>query len=69
MYVLFLNKSFLVVHNVFTTYHGFQCVQYLGPKIWNIVPRNELKSLIKFWEPDTCPCRLWESYIAQKGCI
>ena len=26
---------------------------------------NEFKSLIKFWEPDTCPCRLRQNYIAQ----
>ena len=30
---------------------------------------NEFKNLIKFWKPDTCPCRLCKSYIAQVGFI
>ena len=50
-----------------------QSVRHLGPNIWNIVPENirksnslnELKSLIKFWKPHTCPCRLGKNYIAQ----
>ena len=52
--------------NVKSTHDGIQSVQHLGAKIWNIVPQNirecnslnEFKSLIKFWKPDTCPCRL-----------
>ena len=40
-------------------------------QIWNIVPQNiresnslnEFKSLIKFWKPDTRPCRLCKNYI------
>ena len=47
-----------------STHYGIQSVRHLGPKIWNIVPQNirestsinELKSLIKFWKPDTCSC-------------
>ena len=30
---------------------------------------NEFKSLIKFWKPDTCPCRLCINYIVQVGFI
>ena len=53
------------------------CDIYLGPKIWNRVPQNiresnslnEFKSLIKFWKPDTCPCRLCQKDIAQVGFI
>ena len=45
--------------------------------MWNIVPQNiressslnDFKSLIKFWKPGTCPCRLCKNYIAQVGFI
>ena len=60
-----------------STHYGIQSVRYLGPKIWNIVPQNiresnslnEFKSLIKFWKPDACPCRLCRNYIFQVGFI
>ena len=63
--------------NVKSTHYCIQSVRHLGPKIWNIVPQNvresnslnEFKSLIKFWKPDTCPCRLCKNYIAQVGFI
>ena len=61
--------------NVKSTYYGIQSVRHLGPRIWNIAPQNireynslnEFKSLIKFWKPNTCPCRLCKNYIAQVG--
>ena len=63
--------------NVKSTHYGIQSVRHLGPKIWNIVPQNiresnslnEFKSLIKFWKPDTCPCRICKNCIAQVGFI
>ena len=63
--------------NIKTTHHGIQPARHLGPKIWNIVPQNvresnslnKFKSLIKFWKPDTCLCRLCKNYIAQVGFI
>ena len=63
--------------NVKSTHYGIQSVRHLGPKIWNIVLQNikesnslnELKSLIKFCKPDTCPCRLCKNYLAEVGFI
>ena len=63
--------------NVKSTHYGIQSVRHLGPKIWKIVPQNiresnslnEFKSLIKFWKPDTCFCKLCKIYIAQAGFI
>ena len=60
-----------------STHYGIQSVRHLGPKIWNIVPQNirestsiiELKSLIKFWKPDTCSCILCKNYITQVAFI
>ena len=57
--------------NADSTHYCIQSVRHLGPKIWNIGPQNnresnslnEFKSLIKFWKPDTRPCRLCKNYI------
>ena len=63
--------------NVKSTHYSIQSVRHLGPKIWNIIPQNirgsnslnEFKSLVKFWKPDTSPCRLCKNCIAQVGFI
>ena len=63
--------------NFKSNHYGIQSVRHSLPKIWNIVPQNiresssinEFKSLIKFWKPDTCPCRLCKNYIAHLGFI
>ena len=69
--------SHFKIEKVKPTHYGIQSVWYLGSKIWNIVSQNiresnslnEFKSSIKFWKPDTCPCRLCEIHIAQKAFI
>ena len=62
--------------NIKSVRYGIQSVRHLGPKIRNIVENtresnslNKFKSLVKFWKPDTCPCRLCKNYIAQMGFI
>ena len=58
-----------------STHYDIQCMQHLGLQIWTIVPQNimesnplnESKKLIKFWKPDTCPCRPCKNCIAQVG--
>ena len=50
---------------------------YLGPKIWNIVPEdikkseslNVFKTKIKKWIPGDCPYRLCRSFIQNLGYI
>ena len=69
--------SYFKRENIKFTHYCIQSVQYLGPKIGNIVSQNikesnslnDFKSLIKFWKPDTCPCRICKNYIAQVGFI
>ena len=76
-YNLHSESSHFKIENVKSTHCGIQSVGHLGPKIWNIVPQNiresnslnEFKSLIKFWKPDTCSCKLCKNYIAQMGFI
>ena len=52
-------------------YHGSECISFLGPKIWNILP-DRLKNVnsiqafkmqIKKWKPENCPCRLCKVYV------
>ena len=54
-----------------TVYHGTESISYLGPKIWEIVPReikdleslNSFKKSIRKWTPNNCPCRLCKRYL------
>ena len=63
--------------NIKTVHYALQSVRYLGPKIWELVPNNikcsnsssKFKKFIKSWKPETCPCRLCNTYIAQAGFI
>ena len=46
--------------------HGENSLRYLGPKIWNIIPKefkdletlNQFRSAIKTWTPLKYPCKL-----------
>ena len=65
------------VPNVKSTFQGTESLSYLGPKIWDLVPKElkELSSLsafkkaIKNWKPKNCPCRLCKKYIQNLGFI
>ena len=54
-----------------STFHGTDSLPYLGPTIWDLVPKElkELSSLsafkkaIKKWKPQNCSCRLCKKYI------
>ena len=53
-------------------YHRTECISYLGPKLWDILPEKlknihsleHFKKEIKTWKPDNCPCRLWKGMIS-----
>ena len=61
--------------NVHSTQYDTESVDYLGAKIWDLVPvhMKDLKTLstfknqIKNWIPKDCPCRLCKVYVAQVG--
>ena len=63
--------------NIKTGHYGLQSVRCLDPKIRELVPNNikysnslsKFKKLIKLWKPESCSCRLCETYIAQVGFI
>ena len=64
-------SEFYNFHNPKTVYNGTETLQYLGPKIWDILPKNVkhstnlemFKQNIKKWIPTKCPCRLCRPYI------
>ena len=58
--------------NVRTVAYGTETLNFMGPKIWSLVP-NELKEIatlsefkrkIKIWIPQNCPCRICKTYVA-----
>ena len=65
------------IRSVNSVHYGTESLQFLGPKIWNLVPpefRNleslpEFKRKIKLWKPDCCPCRLCKPYLHHVGFI
>ena len=54
-----------------TVYHGTESISKLGPKIWDIVPKefksltslNSFKKSLRKWTPNDCPCRLCKRYL------
>ena len=76
-YNLRSESNYFTRRNVKTTYYGLSSIKHLAPQIWELVPQslkkcktlNELKTKIKSWYPDHCPCRLYKTYIAQLGFI
>ena len=57
--------------------YGIQSLGYLGPKIWNIVPKElrqidtieKFKIDIKKWNPKGCPCKLCKTYLYGVGYV
>ena len=64
-------KTHLKTRNVKTEMYGIQSLGYLGPKIWNIFPKElrqidtieKFKIEIKKWNPKSCPCKLCKIYL------
>ena len=68
------NQDFRI-RSVKSVYHGSESIFYLGPKIWEIVPKkiketnsfNSFKIEIRKWVPQSCLCRLCKQYISGVG--
>ena len=58
--------SDFTVPNIRTVNYGLHSIRYLGPKIWESIPKHmktlesvdSFKNAIKTWKPASCPCRL-----------
>ena len=70
-------NPFFYAPKINSVYNGTESISFLGPKIWEIVPRSirgiqsleKFKSEIKKWIPQNCPCRLCKTYISGVGFI
>ena len=69
------HASEFFVPNVKITFHGTESLSYVGPKIWDLVPKelkelsslNAFKKTIKKWKSQNCPCTLYKKYIKKLG--
>ena len=68
--------DFLITrHNVRLVYYGTKTASFIGPKIWDTLPKSckeaaSLKSFqenIKFCILENCPYRSWKNYIQFVG--
>ena len=70
-------RSIFKTRNVRTVNYGTETLSFIGPKIWEIVPKAikqsktvyEFKKQIKLWRPAKCRCRLCKNYITGVGFV
>ena len=70
-------RSIFKTRNVRSVNYGTETLSFIGPKIWEIVPKTikqsktiyEFNKQIKLWKPAKCPCRLCKNYIAGVGFV
>jgi hypothetical protein len=73
----FRNDSIFTLPPKRTVHYGTESIAFLGPKIWEIIPRElkekeslrEFKIAIKNWKLVSCPCRLCKTYIQGVGFV
>ena len=66
-----------VVPIVKSVHKGLESLNYLGPKIWELLPLDiketetfsQFKAKIKKWNLQNCPCRLCKIYSQNVGFI
>ena len=63
-YNLRSEASHFKTEEVKSTYYGIQSVQYLGPKMWNIVPQN-----VREFHSLNVLEKNYKNYIAQVGSV
>ena len=71
------SQSDFSVRPVNTEKFGINSLQYLGNKIWNMIPTNikalnsleSFKEKIRKWEPKECHCKLCKLYLHNIGFV
>ena len=69
------SKPDFLLPEIKTVYWGKNSIRYLGPLIWNSLPRkwkiskslSVFKIFINDWKPLDCPCRLCARYVSDLG--
>ena len=62
---------------VSSIFNGTETISNLGPRIWNLVllemkqkeSLTAFKKVMKTWNPNNCPCRLYRKYVFGTGFI
>ena len=70
-------KSHFTLPSVRTVYSGTEIISFLGPKVWNIIPKeiknskslDAFKTKIKRWIPEDYPCRICKQYLPGVGFV
>ena len=65
------------ISSVHSVVNGTESIKFLRPKLWEISPHEikqfenlkEFNKAIQQWEPASCPCRLYKTYIHKLGFI
>ena len=63
--------------NIRTVRYGTETIRNMGPKIWDMVPKEtkdstslqEFKFKIKKWKPRNCTCSLCKTYVHDLGFV
>ena len=63
------------IPSVNTVFSGTESMQFLGPKIWELIPNNikslenlrDFKTAIKKSKPTSCPSRICKTYLHGVG--
>lgn len=74
---IYNSKHMFQGRNIRTVNNGLDTLSMLGPKIWDIIPKEiknihnlyEFKKQIRMWKPVKCPCRLCKTYVAGVGFV
>ena len=69
------NQRDFVIRTVKWVNYGLESIWFSGPKIWESLPNNlknkesidSFKIAIKEWKPESCPCRLFKTYLQNIG--
>ena len=69
------SESTFELSNIRTVHYGRDTISYMGPKIWEKIPKDiknsvsliEFKRKIKHWTPEGCECRICKTFIYQLG--
>ena len=70
-YSLRNDTAYFKSRNVRTVRYGIETASFVGPRIWNSIPKEIkesaslqiFKSKIKSWTPKNCPCKLCKNYV------
>ena len=74
-YSLRNDTAYFKSRNVRTVRYGIETASFVGPRIWNSIPKEIkesaslqiFKSEIKSWTPKNCPCKLCKNYVQHFG--